>query len=104
MSLDISLISSTGEYLADKNITHNLAKMWKKAGVYDSLYSSDKKTAKEVLPILKKGLIKMIDNPEKYKQFNSPNGWGTYKDALPWLMELIVEFEKNPDGVIEISK
>lgn len=103
MSLDIWLTTEAEKSIIDKNITHNLCPMWKKAGVYDALYSSEGKTAKEVLPILEEGLNFMIAEPDRFRILNSRNSWGTYKQALPWLEELIAEFKKYPDGKIGIS-
>lgn len=102
MSLDIYLVKK--EYLAEANITHNLVPMWKEAGIYDSLYYSDDLEAREVLPILIDGLVDMTKYPDKYKKLNSPNGWGTYDNAVRWLAMLIEEFKENPEGIIEISK
>ena len=100
MSLDIMLIATVTTAVVSNNITHNLTKMWHEAGVYYALYEMEGLKAKDVLPILKAGLSKMKADPAKYKKFDSPNGWGTYKNAVPWLENLIEEFEKYTDGVI----
>lgn len=102
MGLDISLVKK--EYLVDMNITHNLTPMWKKAGIYDALYNSEHREAKDVLPVLMDGLADMIANPKEYSKLNSPNGWGLYENAVPWLSELIIGFKNNPEGVIEVSR
>lgn len=102
MSLTINLVRK--EYLLNLNITHNLGTMWQEAGIYDALYNSAGMQASEVLPVLVNGLSDMIANPEKYKKLNSPNGWGLYENAVPWLAELIKGFNENPDAIIEVSK
>lgn len=104
MSLDIRLIAKIETIVVDKNITHNLSAMWKEAGIYDALYNSDGKIASSVLPILEEGLNQMISYPSRFKQFDSPNGWGTYKHAVRWLSELIVSFKEYPNGVIGVLK
>ena len=104
MSLDISLNNKAGTTVVAQNITHNLNKMWKEAGVYDALYNSEGKIASEVLPLLEEGLKKMLSEPERFEKFDSPNGWGLYKNAVPWLSKLISEFREYPDGVIEVSR
>lgn len=104
MSLDISLVATVETEVVSRNITHNLSKMWWEAGIYDALYNSEGKTAKEILPILEEGLKKMIDSPRHFMQFDSPNGWGLYENAVPWLISLIAEFSKYPDGIIQVSK
>jgi len=102
MGLNISLVNK--EYLADMNITHNLTPMWKKAGIYDALYNSAEFEAQEILPILIDGLADMVMNKEEYEKLNSPNGWGLYENAVPWLIELIQKCKDYPDSVIEISR
>jgi hypothetical protein len=104
MSLDIWLTDTVETTVVDKNITHNLGRMWVEAGIHDVLYNSEGKTAQSVLPILHKGLRLMIAEPERFKKFDPPNGWGTYKHALPWLSDLINEFEEYPNGIIGVSK
>lgn len=104
MSLSIYLTTPTETDVVYKNITHNLSPMWREAGLYDALYESEGKTAQEVLPILEEGLKVLVSQPERFIKFDSPNGWGTYKNAVPWLADLINEFKKYPDGKIEISR
>lgn len=103
MSLDIWLNTGDGTEAASKNITHNLSEMWREAGVYSALYDSEGKSAKDVLPTLEAGLKKMLAEPKRFEEYNSPNGWGLYKYAVPWLIELIAEFKKYPEGIIERS-
>ena len=104
MSLSIWLVTKAETEVAEKNITHNLSAMWLEAGIYKELYESEGKKAEEILPLLESGLALMLEEPERFKKFDSPNGWGTYKNAVPWLSELIVEFKKYPDGIIEVSR
>ena len=86
--------------LYSANITYNVNPMWREAGVFEALMESDGKTAEEVLPALRRGVADMAAHPAKYKAMDSPNGWGTYADALPWLNELVAAFEKHPKGRI----
>lgn len=102
MGLDICLVRK--ERLINMNITHNLTPMWRKAGIYDALYNSEGMEANEVLSTLIDGLNDMIANPKEYEKLNSPNGWGLYENAVPWLSELIKGFKDNPKAIIEVSK
>lgn len=104
MSLDIWLTEKVETEVVSKNITHNLSIMWKEAGIYDALYLSEGKMANEVLPLLEDGLKVMVSDPERFKQFDSANGWGLYKHAVPWLSELISAFKEHPNGIIGISR
>jgi hypothetical protein len=104
MGLDIGLKALIEISVVDENITHNVSKMWREAGIYESLYNSEGKTAKEVIPVLIEGYTKMLSDPKKFKELDSPNGWGAYENALPWLNKLILKFQEYPDGVIWVSK
>lgn len=42
-------------------------------------------SARKELARLEKAIADMKARPEYYVQFNSPNGWGTYKIFVPWL-------------------
>ena len=43
----------------------------------------------------------MIKNPEKYRKYNSPNGWGTYETTLESIKELYERIQEyaNIDGL-----
>ena len=67
------------EILYDDNITHNLNKMADAAGIYKYLWKPEElgiEFAKDLIKPLTKGLKDLKSNPEKYKKYNSPNGWG----------------------------
>ena len=36
----------------------------------------------------------MIKNPKKYKQYDSPNGWGTYETTLSTIKELYESIQR----------
>lgn len=104
MSLDFSIVAIAGTNVMDLNITHNIANMWREAGCYDALYNSEGKKASEIVETLRKAVVDMQVFPEKYKNLNSPNGWGTYENALPFLRKILRACEEHPDGEIHISK
>jgi hypothetical protein len=103
MSLDIYLEVPGMVTIFDANYTHNVVPMWDKAGCYDALYKSQGKKAADVLPALKAGLQAMHDDPEGFRALNPPNGWGSYDSAMPWLCNVIENFEANPDATIRVS-
>jgi len=89
--------------VVSENITHNVNKMWMKAGIYDDLYGSGGKKVSDVLFKLERGLVYMIDNPEIFIPLNPENGWGSYDGTVSWLRNLISELKQYPNGTIEIS-
>lgn len=104
MSLDISLTEIKEIEVYSANITHNLGKMADAAGIYHCLWRPEEiniKTAGELIDPLKEGLKKLEDDPEYYKKFNPPNGWGTYKGFIFWLKKLIIKCENHPNATIK---
>jgi len=90
--------------LYDDNITHNLAPMWRKAGVFDAIYNSDGKQAGCIAKKLRKGLEKMKAKPEKFRRLNPVNGWGDYDGAIEFLSDLTDACEKYPNATIGVWK
>lgn len=104
MSLDIWLMETMPTEVCDMNYTHNVTGMWREAGVYDALYMSDGKKAKDIIPELQKGIKHMQENPLEYQSMNPDNGWGSYESALPWLIEFYEKCLEYPESVIGVSK
>lgn len=115
MSLDIYLYEasvcdheqSSGRELYSANITHNLGKMAKEAGLYEVLWRPDEhgyKQAKDILDILEEGLKKLKENPEHYRQFNAENGWGLYEHFVPFVENYYRACDENLDAFISVSR
>ncbi len=113
MSLDVYLLENKcfhcgrGEELYSSNITHNLNKMADAAGIYKHLWRPDEigaKKAKDIIQPLKEGLAKMIAEPEKFKAYNAPNGWGMYEHFIPWVEKYLEACELFPDADIGVSR
>lgn len=104
MSLDFSLLKVQPSEVFSVNYTHNVSEMWDLAGIYDDLYNSDGKLAKDIVGNLIFGLKKMLDNPDKFKKLNPENGWGDYDGAVKVLNEIISACNEYPDAEISISK
>ncbi len=116
MSLDVYLTDPTATYphssnLHSSNITHNLNKMASEAGIYKVLWrpeelqpTKEPTKAKYITAAIEKGLNDMKERPSYYKQFNSPNGWGTYKDFIPWIEEYLEALKKYPEALVTTSR
>ena len=92
--------------LAWLNITHNLNKMAEAVGLYEILWppgSADTVTATRMIPILEKGIKELESDPEKYRAFDAPNGWGKYEDFIGFCKDLLYQCEKYPAAVVERS-
>lgn len=89
------------------NITHNLGRMAQEADIYYALWRPEEKGfkyAKDIIPTLELGLEMMKADPERFKQFDSDNGWGTYDQFLPFIMEYLEACKENRDALIEVSR
>lgn len=55
----------------------------------------------DVLPKLRRGLAQLIEHPEKYRQYEPENGWGTLNGAIKCIESWIDELtnEDNWDSV-----
>src|SRR5208337_4894136 len=92
MSLDFYLDRVQLTRVFDKNITHNLNTMAEEAGIYEALWRPDEheyKKAEQIIPILRKGLELLESDPERFKKFNSPNGWGTYEHFVLFVKSVL---------------
>lgn len=103
MSLDFSLYKTQPTEVFSGNATHNLGRMWHKAGIHDALYESKDKLASSIILFLEAGLEKMKAEPDEYRKLNAPNGWGTYEGAIRFLEEVISACKEYPDAKIYIS-
>lgn len=69
-------------YNYDGNITYNVYKMLEVAFGENHLKKWNDLSCDKFIKNLEKGYIDMKENPKKYKKYDSPNGWGTYKTTL----------------------
>ena len=96
--------------LFSNNITSNLCKMADEAGIYTALWHPDDlsgdgsfPTAGELIPLLENGLKKLKEEPSYYRQFNSPNGWGTYDNFVPFVEKVLNACKQHPKATVETS-
>ncbi|MBT8086008.1 MAG: hypothetical protein KJN72_12335 [Woeseia sp.] len=105
MSLDVHLDEATSEvYCA--NITHNLNGMAKEAGIYQCLWHPGDvgiTKAGQLIEPLQSGLELMKSDPERFKAFNAPNGWGRYDQFVPWIERYLAACINNPDADVSTS-
>jgi hypothetical protein len=94
------------ETVYDANITNNLGKMAREAGIYEAIWRPEeigKIKASEIVELLENGLTDLKARPEHFKTFNSPNGWGTYEDFVPFLEKYLEACKEYPDAIIIAS-
>ena len=107
MSLDVYLTKVMPTQVFSANITHNLGKMAKEAGLYECLWRPDEinvKFAGQIIEPLTRGIDFLKSWPDLFKKFDAPNGWGTYEQFLPWVEEYLQACIDNPDAEISVSR
>lgn len=115
------------ECFYNANITHNLGEMAEKAGIYEALwrphrlrsdYNIEEKdykgesefeesvtiVAKEIIPILEKGLKDLKARPKYFNKFNSPNGWGMYEHFVPFVEKYLRACKENHEATVKVSR
>lgn len=93
------------------NITHNLTEMadrcWSDTCTLDDLLWRDEMPDDiiEYVINLFDCLVKLEDNPNKYKRYNPENGWGTYEQLVEFVRSFIHALIDMPPGsTIEYSR
>lgn len=98
---------SSNDVLYSANITHNLGKMAKGAGIYLFIWRPEEtgvRIAKDLAPILEIGLRRLRDNPKLYKQYNPENGWGNYEGFVSFVERYLAACQEYPEARIEASR
>lgn len=107
MSLDVYLTAVRPTTVYDANITHNLGPMAEEAGIYKHLWRPEElgiKTAGELIEPLAAGLALLQSDPDRFKAFDAPNGWGLYEHFVPFVEKYLDACRGNPDATVEVSR
>jgi hypothetical protein len=99
MSLDFSLIETSPHEVFSLNITHNLGEM---AGLYQPLWRPEElgiERAEGLVPLLREGLARLLDDPERFRAMNPGNGWGTYEGLVSFTERCIDACLSHPDAL-----
>lgn len=95
------------EEVFDINMTHNLGKMASECGLYEVIWRPEEmgiSKAKDAIDILTMGLNQLESNPEKYKEFNPKNGWGSYENLVSVTRQYLQACIDYPESLITTSK
>ena len=107
MSLTVYLIETRPVEVYENNITHNLGKVAREAGVYDALWRPeelDVKTARDLMPHLEAGLKALWADPPKFKAHSPENGWEDYEGLWEFVRSYWIACIANPDATVRVSK
>lgn len=107
MSLDVYLTAVRPTEVYSGNITHNLNKMAQAAGIYRELWRPEEigiTHARELIEPLTKGLARLVADPEHFRQFDAPNGWGRYEHLVNFVEDYLRHCIENPDAEVRASR
>ena len=91
----------------DRHITHNLIKMAREAGIYEVLWRPEEigiDKASDMIPYLEKGVETLKSDPERFKEFNPENGWGSYEGLLVFAVDTLAACKEHPDARVSASR
>jgi hypothetical protein len=89
------------------NVTHNLGKMAREAGVYRHLWHPEEvgvETAADLIAPLAGAIVTMKADPERFRALNSENGWGCFDGFVPWLEGLLQQCQENPKAKVRVCR
>lgn len=73
----------------EANITWNVREMIEVSTGLPWLNEADNGLCKDVIPAIAKGLSELTCNGKAYKQYESPNGWGTVAGCIHFFTAII---------------
>ena len=98
MSMDVTEIYSS-------NITHNLGRMAREAGVYKALWRPDENgitKANQLIEPLREGLTLLRADPNRFREFNPENGWGDYEGLYTFVAKYLDACEQYPEADVSV--
>ena len=98
---------SVSNYVYHGNITSNLAKMAMEAALYGVLwepYDAGIRLAHQLIEPLQTGLALLKSDPERFRQYNPPNKWGSYEVLVRFVAEYLQACKKYPDAKVDVCR
>lgn len=92
----------------DWSPTYNLREMFVAAFGGEGLRGFDGKTGGELVPMLERALLDMEKRPNWYRQFDSPNGWGSFDGDGPGssipdcVRAFLAACRRMPDATVKV--
>lgn len=106
MSLDLYLYDGD-TMVYEGNITHNLGRMAAEAGLYGVLWEPEKngvQRASDMLLLLEMGLDRLEAMPDRLREMNPSNGWGSYEGLVRFVREVRQAVLEYPDATVFASR
>lgn len=88
------------------NITHNLGKMARVAGVYTPMWHPEEieiAHAEQLIAPLQDGLSCLRSDPGTFKAYNPENGWGNYEGLVSFVERYLAACKEYPNAEVHTS-
>ena len=76
------------------NITWNVRKIIELSTELPWINEANNGYCKDVIPQISLGLSRLLANPEKYKPYESPNGWGTVDGTVRFFRNILQDWNR----------
>ena len=89
------------------NITHNLGKMAKEAGIYQCLWRPAElriTLAHSLIAPLAEGLELLQSDENRFREFDASNGWGTYPHLVLFVRKYLEACRRWPHARVSASR
>jgi hypothetical protein len=100
-----TVTGDNSETVYSANITHNLNKMAREAGIYEALWRPEEigiAKAEQLIAPLRDGLALLKSDPARFKAFNPSNGWGNYDGLARFVTDYLAACEEWPDAEVSV--
>ena len=74
------------------NATWNLRDMIEKSTGLEWKNEANNGRCLDVIPCISRGLIELVQYPEKYKQYEAKNGWGTIQGCIEFFRQILKDW------------
>lgn len=77
----------------DANITWNVGEMIRKSTGLEWENEANNGLVKDIIPYIESGYAKLTQNPEAWKKYEAPNGWGTVNGCIHFFQRILESWE-----------
>lgn len=91
----------------EANITHNLGKMAREAGIYKHLWRPEEISigkAGQLIKPLTEGLALLNSDQVRFERFDPENKWGNYEGLVKFVSNYLAACKEYPEATITISR
>lgn len=87
----------------DANITWNVREMIEQSTGLEWINEANNGLCKDVIPKIEHGYNELRRHPQKYKNYESPNGWGTVEGCKSFFADIIYAYEHLDPNLKDVA-